>query len=806
LLVVLLSLTTISVLTVGYVGISSVQSVGESAQQVSTKALRDQAEEYLRQTTVGDAQRINLILEQVRHDAENTAAYAVNVFEKPNLFTRGGYWRAQDHMFIGHDQQYMNGDADVSSAFVPKTTRVDDQVLAELELASYMDLVFVQSLKGNPDTVAIYLGTERDTLRYYPNIKLGALVPSDFRVTQRPWYVSANPKSNPERKVVWSPVYLDATGKGMMVTAAAPVYVGDTFIGCVGIDFTLKDVSASVEAARLPGSGYSFLMDKEGHAIVLPAQGYQDILGRSRGPDEFGTDLSKPVPEFIFILNQMKSGSTDFVLLRTGGKELLIAYAPIQGTGWSLGNVVEAETVFRAVGAFQKQLEALTRSLLLERLLPIGASILMVMVIVGLLMARRLADPVQKMAAAAQQIGAGEWDAPLPQTGRDEIGVLAQAFSAMTVRLRDLMEGLERRVAERTRELERRATQIATGAEISYAASQMFDPDEMLSRVAGLIRERFDLYYVGVFLVDENGQNAVLRAGIGEAGRIMVEGGHKLAVGGASMVGWVCANAQARIALDVGQEAVRFANPLLPETRSEMALPLRARERVLGVLDIQSTLAQAFDEKDITALQGMADQIAVALENARLYQQAQSSLKEVERVNRLLTGGRWETFLRAQPNNFAEFHQVEHAPFTPEETQRLAQSPHHAIQPGAIRVPLKVRGQVIGALIVEQPAEGSQAADQPALDSRLLEAVATQAAQAMESARLFEESQRLAAREQVMSIATARMRESLDVDVVLKTAVQEVRQAMGLPEVIIRLVPPAPESGDGRHQGEEALA
>lgn len=198
LLAVLLSLTTVSVLAVGYVGFSSVQSVGESAQRVSTKALRDQAEEYLRQTTLGDAKRIDLVLEQVRHDADNTASYAVNIFEKPGLFTHGGYWRAQDHMSFGPNQQYMNDEGDVSSVFVPNTTQMDDQVLAELELASYMDFVFEQSLKGNSNTAAIYFGTERDTVRYYPNIKLGALVPPDFRVTQRPWYLSANPQNNPE--------------------------------------------------------------------------------------------------------------------------------------------------------------------------------------------------------------------------------------------------------------------------------------------------------------------------------------------------------------------------------------------------------------------------------------------------------------------------------------------------------------------------------------------------------------------------------------------------------------------------------
>jgi GAF domain-containing protein/HAMP domain-containing protein len=778
LLVVLLSLTTISVLAVGYVGFRSVQSVGEGARRVSTEALRAQAEEYLRQTTLGDAQRIDLMLEQVRQNADTIASYAVNVFERPSLFTPGGYWRPQDHMFIGPDGQYMNDEADVSSAFVPNTTRVDDRLLTELELVSYLDPLFAQNLKGNSNTAAIYMGTERDIVRYYPNINLGAVVPPDFRVTQRPWYLSANPQNNPARKAVWSQVYLDATGKGLMVTIAAPVYVAERLVGCIGVDFTLKDISASVQAARLLGSGYSFLVDQQGRALVLPAQGYQDILERGAKPDEFGTDLTGAVAEFAPVLTQMTRGATGFTSLRVGGRELLVAYAPVQSTGWSLGNVVEAETVLQAVSVFQKELGASTRSLLIERLVPIGGSILVIMAILGLVLAGRLAEPVRKMAVAAQELGGGHWDAPLPPTGQDEIGVLAQAFSTMRVQLRDLVLEQERRVAERTLELEHRATQVATGAEISYAASQVLDPDELLARVAGLIRDRFDLYYVGIFMVDENGQHAVLRAGTGEPGRIMVEGEHKLEVGGNSMVGWACAHGRARIALDVGQEAVRFANPLLPETRSEMALPLRSRQRVIGALDIQSKRAQAFDEKDITALQGMADQIAVALENARLYHQAQASLQEVERVNRLLTGGRWEAYLRTRPSNFAEFHQVGFSPFTPEEAKHLAHSTGPDADKNTIRVPLEAHSQVIGALIVESPAEGGQT-DPATVDRKLLEAVAAQVAQVLENARLFEETQRLAAREQAINTITARIRGMPTVNSILQRMVEELGLAFG---------------------------
>ena len=369
--------------------------------------------------------------------------------------------------------------------------------------------------------------------------------------------------------------------------------------------------------------------------------------------------------------------------------------------------------------------------------------------------------------------------------------------------LRRLSQELEWRVADRTRELERRAVQMPAIIEISHAVSQVHDPDGLLRRVVELIRESLDLYYVAIFLVDEACQSAVLRAGTGEPGRIMLEDKHRLAVGGNSMVGWACAHKQARIALDVSQELVRFANPLLPETRSELALPLRVGESLLGALDIQSTQARAFDDNDVTVLQSMADQIAVAMENARLFQQAQASLKELEQANRLLTRQTWQSYSRVQTTDFTEFHRAGLAPFTPEETHSLPEeSGTHASH--RLDIPLTLRGEAIGTLVVERTL------DQPAwtpFERELLETVATQSAQTMDSVRLSEESQRLAAREQVISSVTARMRESLDMDTMLKTAVQEVRQALGLPEVVVRLVPPAETdavaSGDGQHGGEK---
>jgi len=193
-------------------------------------------------------------------------------------------------------------------------------------------------------------------------------------------------------------------------------------------------------------------------------------------------------------------------------------------------------------------------------------------------------------------------------------------------------------------ETQRRADQLATAAEVSRVANSVLNPDQLIVQVVELIRERFNLYYSALFLVDETGQWARLRHATGEAGRELMERQHQLEVGGHSMIGQAVARREARIALDVGAgggiEAMRFVNPLLPDTRSEMALPLAVGPAVIGAVSVQSTQPNAFSPADITVLQTMVDQVAISLQNARLFTAAQRELAERTRAEALLAGQR----------------------------------------------------------------------------------------------------------------------------------------------------------------------
>lgn len=442
-----------------------------------------------------------------------------------------------------------------------------------------------------------------------------------------------------------------------------------------------------------------------------------------------------------------------------------------------------------------------SRLLLLDAGIAVGA--VLGVVIVSIILTNTITVPLARLADTAQQIASGDQELITVETEReDEIGALAGAFNSMTRQLREFIGSLEERVADRTRELEERSAYLETAGEVSHTIASILERDRLIREAVVLIRERFGLYYVGLFLVEGNW--AVLRAGTGEAGRKMLAEEHRLRVGGDSMIGQCIKYAEARIALDVGDEAVRFDNPHLPETRSEGALPLRSRGQVRGALTIQSTVPNAFDRDTITLLQTMADQIAVALDNARLFTEAQASLEAERRAYGELSRQAWAKILQARSNWGYDYQGTTTVPaqddnWTPEmhravnREQSVQGFVEDASDMATLAVPLRVRDRVVGVLNFSK-AEPGQA--WIAEEQVLLEALTEELGRALESARLYEDTQRRAARERLTGEITSRIRESLDVEAVLQVAAREMRAALNLEEAEVRIMLSALEEGD----------
>jgi len=359
------------------------------------------------------------------------------------------------------------------------------------------------------------------------------------------------------------------------------------------------------------------------------------------------------------------------------------------------------------------------------------------------------------------------------------LGVLINSLDNSLKKQTDLTDeidqtriSLEQTVKKRTQDIENKLVQIRTAGEISQAISSVLDPQSLLQQVVDLICQRFGLYYVGVFLIDQSGAYAILKAGTGEAGRKMLEGGHRLSVGGSSMIGWATSNHSSRIALDVGIEAVRFNNPYLPKTRSELALPILSRNKVLGALTIQSSESNAFDGDNVLILQGIADSLAIAMENANLYQQSQQDLDEIRSLNRTYLKQSWQDLIGYDRN--------------PEYNYESDNQTGSQLTLKKMEIPITLRDQIIGKVAFE-----SELADLSAEDIKLIDEIVNQTGLALENARLLEETQRRATQDEKINELTVNLSRAYTIDDILKTALKELSQLPAVTEVSVRLSPPA---------------
>ncbi len=327
----------------------------------------------------------------------------------------------------------------------------------------------------------------------------------------------------------------------------------------------------------------------------------------------------------------------------------------------------------------------------------------------------------------------------------------------MVARLQELQGDLEKKVDERT-------SQLKAIIDVGRVATATLDPDELLNRVVNLITKESGYYYSAIYLVDQTGQWCELKEATGEAGRALKDSKHRIEITNGNLIGKAIKTRRAQISLDVSESAIQLKNPLLPYTRSELSLPLFVGDQILGALDVHSSQETAFNEQDIETLQNMANQVAISLDNARLFQETRQRLNEMRNIQKQYLHEAWiDSNLPQGGISLAMGEDSEDG------------------EKNLVEVPITLRDQIIGELRLEAGETLS------AEDKNWIYAIAAQTALALENARLLEESQSTAVQEKFVTEITNRIWASTSTDGVLQTTIRELGQILDATEATIEI-------------------
>lgn len=622
---------------------------------------------------------------------------------------------------------------------------------------------------------------------------------SDYYQADEEWWQEAYNAGN-GAVFISQPVY-DESSDTLAVQMAIPIFDPETggILGILRTTLDLKVFTPAFESGRLGETGRT--------EIYLPGGLELEIELEENG--EYHLEIEEAPLDFVAALQE----GTTFMDTLHDGEPILAAQATLPVISDSPDVSSALERLQWRVVTLQNRGEALqivsdaTRAAQLAGIATLGIAGIM-----AAALAQFLTRPIARLTQTAEEIASGNIEASVPVDASDEIGVLAESFNRMTGQLRESLSMLERRVAERTADLEtarllseRRAQELHAISEISRIISSEQRLDILLPLITQLVSEKFGFYHVGIFILDDTRQFAVLQASNSEGGRRMLERGHRLEVGHTGIVGSVTGTGHPRIALDVGADSVYFNNPDLPTTRSEMALPLKLRDTIIGALDVQSEKPGAFTEEDANNLSILSDQIAIAIDNARLFTQTQQSLEELQTLYRQNLQEGWAVTSRegsvvgyhqglgggrklTQPLNSDEIQQAMNR------RETLVFSADGSTHEPTMVIPIKLRGQVIGAVNIKSPAREHQ---WTATEINFAEAISERLSLALENARLLQDSQRRAIKEQAISEITSKIGASIDLKNVLQTAVEELGRSLPGSEVVIQFKNGNMEKGKG---------
>ncbi len=603
---------------------------------------------------------------------------------------------------------------------------------------------------------------------------------------------------------VMSPVLVDPFTEEPSIYFSSPVVEnGTTILGVLRFRFhadVLQNLLASNNGRGGEGS-FAVLFDEHlihlAHGIApetiftsvmpLDLSQFQDLVDTGRLPDQSTAATFLNLPDLEENLNNAKENGAVFFEatdIATGDKINQVVVLNMKNPPWLLA-------YFQPQEIFLAPSEGLTQNTVVIALISMAGAVALALILTQIIVA-----PIINLTDKANQLAAGNFEERVEINTQDEIGELGQSFNSMSYQLQNLVSSLEVQVANRTKELENRAAQLQASAEVARDATSERELQPMLDRAATLIHDRFGYYHVGIYLEDGAGEYAVLTATTDDAGLKLLETNYQCQIDTENNVGYACILGQPIIAnADENTASINF-HPMLAATKAQMVLPLNIGTETIGAIDMHSTNPMAFTNSEEQIFQILADQLAIAIEKANVQEEIQDTLSELEAAYGSFTKVSWERFVQSQQNisgyQYSRSKKVIPIEKPPEEVvkawekgeqvSQTRRNPSSRKETAILAIPIKVRGSVIGVLDVE-----FEQSKVPADTSDLILEISDRLSLILENARLIESAQRQVQRERLTSEISNRFRQSLDMDVVLRTAVEEIGQKLGLSEVELRL-------------------
>jgi|GEM_PF-1361927 len=631
---------------------------------------------------------------------------------------------------------------------------------------------------------------------------------SDYYQADEDWWQAT--WNEGEGAVFISQPELDESAGVTAVLIGVPVYDdNDEVVGVLRSTLILNDLDALIKGRQ---------DDETGQYALLFLPSFQPLFDPYAGSDRDSTKLPEKLRKHLATRDQHDMVSEDqsgvpavygHLLVKVESETDESSRSPEAQLAAAINNLNWATVVRQDTSEAFAAVNDIVQWIIVVALITIVAG-----VVVAIVVARTVTRPLVRLSTAAEQIGLGDLNAPLPSIGNDEVGRLTASIAGMTAQLRDLIGSLEHRVATRTQRLE-------TVASLTEYLTGILDFDRLLGELVNQVKEAFDYYHVHIYIINNNQQRLVMAAGAGEVGIQMKTRGHYISINARSLVARVARTGAIVTVNNVREAEDWLPNPLLPDTHSEMAVPIFLEGQVVGVLDVQEDKVAGFDEGDTSVLRSLANQVAVAIRNARLFADVEAALVEAYELQRRYVEHTWDrsqvtkhgagrvkfslgesttlneaTIAEARLQALAHqepglvtlnHRQDKQAPNQPDDQSEIKDDLPVQVSSNATSqawvAPILLRDVPIGNLQLHEVDPNKEWTDS---ELALIDAVIDQVTQTAENLRLIDEAQERASRERLIGQISDKLRSAPDIETLMKIGVEEMSRVLKSTRTFVR--------------------